>query len=250
MLWNHPDGTASQASLHNSTLVTGILAKFTNAAHKSESCSLRSCLCLRGKAWALFHDWNERHTEFQVKYPWHWHVRLVYWVWHMLISSQCGRECYASVISPAHVALLGFAQVESCCTCQSSGLCVSSGSSVAGWSCLYNSFKTSPTLAVLPDRISSFICLWRFVYFHFMCMSVLTVHYVCVPCVRLKRASDPPDLELQTVVSHHLSAGNRVRSSARAVSALNHCILSPCLFISRQGLTFIAQPGLGLELTV
>lgn len=35
--------------LHNSTLVIGVLAKSTNAAYKSESCSLHSCSCLRGK---------------------------------------------------------------------------------------------------------------------------------------------------------------------------------------------------------
>jgi hypothetical protein len=51
--------------------------------------------------------------------------------------------------------------------------------------------------------------------------------YVCAPCIisayrNQKRVSDPPGLELETFVSHHVNAGNQLESSGRATSAFNH----------------------------
>jgi hypothetical protein len=45
-------------------------------------------------------------------------------------------------------------------------------------------------------------------------MYVIVCMHVCAPCMRLvptesrKRVSDPLELELQMVVSHHMGAGN------------------------------------------
>lgn len=50
--------------------------------------------------------------------------------------------------------------------------------------------------------------------FHFMCISVLHVSFLCVVALcGQKRVLDPLKLELQMAVSHHRGAGNPTRSS-------------------------------------
>lgn len=64
------------------------------------------------------------------------------------------------------------------------------------------------------------------IYFYFVCMGVLPCMYVCapraLPMEEQKRASDPLELKLQAVVSHHVGAwnGTQALSSGRAASAL------------------------------
>lgn len=50
--------------------------------------------------------------------------------------------------------------------------------------------------------------------FHFMCISVLHVSFLCVVALcGQERVLDPLKLELQMAVSHHRGAGNPARSS-------------------------------------
>lgn len=42
-----------------------------------------------------------------------------------------------------------------------------------------------------------------------------------------KRELDNSKLELKIVVSHHVGSRNKIQSSARATSTLNHCVISP-----------------------
>lgn len=65
----------------------------------------------------------------------------------------------------------------------------------------------------------------RCVSFYLMCMSVCI--YVCAlliysSCGGQKEEADSLELDLHTIVNCHVDAGNQIRSSARAASALNH----------------------------
>jgi hypothetical protein len=83
------------------------------------------------------------------------------------------------------------------------------------WDRLCHEIETPLTAALF---ILNLFCVHRC----FACMSapVPSVFQVLVQ-VR-KRLLYPLELKLQTVVSHHIGAGNRLRSSARAATAL-HC---------------------------
>ena len=60
---------------------------------------------------------------------------------------------------------------------------------------------------------------------------LVCVSHVCSAHGGHKRALGPLELELQMVVSHHVSAKNGTESPARAVSALNHGAISPVFLI-------------------
>ena len=82
-------------------------------------------------------------------------------------------------------------------------------------------FLASPSLLVcmcvcmyVCVYVCMYVCMYLCMYLlflHFICMGVLPTHMLCTICLqcqlRQKRISDPMDLELQTVVSHHRGAG-------------------------------------------
>ena len=82
----------------------------------------------------------------------------------------------------------------------------------------------------------AFICFGLFVWFNFydMYMGVLpaymSVHhttYMSGACGCQKKVSDPLKLELQMVVSCHVSTGNLTSSSGKAINTPNHWAISP-----------------------
>lgn len=69
-------------------------------------------------------------------------------------------------------------------------------------------------------------------FYVFECSACMCIYAPClglVPKEGQMRPSEPPELELQMVVSRHVGAGNRAppRSSERAASALGHWAISP-----------------------
>lgn len=53
-------------------------------------------------------------------------------------------------------------------------------------------------------------------------MHAVPIPHACSAQGRQPRTKEPPELELQMVVSHHVRAGNQKESSATAASILNH----------------------------
>lgn len=57
------------------------------------------------------------------------------------------------------------------------------------------------------------------------CLQVKYVHYVCTWSLVTRRCQTPWDRESQTVVIHHMGAGDKPRSSARTVSLTTELFL-------------------------
>ena len=70
-----------------------------------------------------------------------------------------------------------------------------------------------------------------YLYLLFLCVWMYCLHVCyCTHVIQCLWRSDPLELELQMVVSHHVKAGNWTQSSARAASALNCWAISPVSF--------------------
>jgi hypothetical protein len=84
-------------------------------------------------------------------------------------------------------------------------------------------------IPLVVGRFLNFMCMHAFICMcvsisecMYVCMYVcicMYVHHVCA-CGGQKGISDPLELELQTTVSHHVGARNKLKSSARATNAL------------------------------
>lgn len=77
-----------------------------------------------------------------------------------------------------------------------------------------------------------FLAFKRHLLFLFYVQGCFDCIYFCVPCADStwgvqKRMLGPLELELQTTVSHHMSAGNWTWILWRAASALNHWAIAP-----------------------
>ena len=70
-----------------------------------------------------------------------------------------------------------------------------------------------------------------------MCIRILPTlcqHTMCMHYGGQKKALDPLGLELQTVVSYHVGAGNPTQILWKGISALNHQAISldSCLYLN------------------
>lgn len=77
--------------------------------------------------------------------------------------------------------------------------------------------KKNHILLFLKKKFTFILCVWVF------CLACMSVHRLrALPMEEQKRASDPLELKLQAVVSHHVGAwnGTQALSSGRAASAL------------------------------
>ena len=72
-------------------------------------------------------------------------------------------------------------------------------------------------------------------------LACISVHHMYFPgaCGCYKRVSDPPEPEIETVVSCHVGAGNKSGSSGRANSALNHGAISLNKLIFNSSFRFV-----------